>query len=333
MSRVVQVTGRGGPEVLEVVDRPAPEPRAGQVRIAVAAAGVAYGDVVRRKGLLVVRHPFTPGYDVAGVIDAVGDGGDATLVGMPAAVLMPRAGIGGYAEHVCVPAERIVRLPAGLDPAIAVCLGLNYITAHQLIHRIVGLHAGQRVLIHGAAGGVGTALVDIGSRAGLVLYGTASAGKHALLHERGVTAIDYRSEDFVARIAELTGDGVDACFDPIGGEHLHRSYRTLRAGGTLVAFGVSGDVDAGLLGLLSGTATMARLRLRRDGRHLRLYLITLTPGSSWQHCRDDWTTLLAQHAAGELHPIVGARIPLADVRRAHEMIDAAAVAGKIVLTP
>ncbi len=332
MSKLVVVNGRGGPEVLRVVDRPTPVPRPGQVRIAVEAAGVAYGDVVRRKGVLVAGSGFTPGYDVCGVVDAVGDGDDPGLVGARVAVLMPKVGTGGYAEHVCVPAERLVRVPDGVDPAIAVCLGLNYITAYQLIHRIVALEPGQRVLIHGAAGGVGSALVDLGRLHALQLYGTASAGKHALLRERGCTPIDYREEDFVAHIAELTGDGVDACFDAIGGDHLKRSYQTLRPSGTLVAFGISGDIDAGWRGLLSGAGTMVRLKLRPDRRHLKLYGITVTPGSGWRHCRDDWAHLLDLHVRGALAPVVGARVPLAEVRRAHELIDRAAVSGKIVLT-
>ncbi len=333
-SRVVQVTGRGGPEVLEVVERALPEPGRGEVRIAVEAAGVAYADAMRRRGLMAPRRPFTPGYDAVGTVEAAGASVDGRLVGSRAGVLMPTPGIGGYAHHVCVPAERLVRVPTGVDAAEAVCLGLNYVTAYQLVHRFVPLRAGQRVLIHGAAGGVGTALCDMGRAHGLLMYGTASVGKHALVRERGATPIDYRSEDFVARIAELTnGAGVDAVFDPIGGAHLRRSYRALARDGTLVSYGVSGTVERGLSGLIAGMVIFSGLKLRFDRRRVRLYLSTVSRGASWRHCRDDWATLLALLQHDELRPVVGARIPLAEVRRAHELIEAAALTGKIVLVP
>jgi NADPH:quinone reductase-like Zn-dependent oxidoreductase len=247
-------------------------------------------------------------------------------------VLMPTPGVGGYAEHVCVPAARLVLVPDGVDTVEALALGLNYVTAYQLLERIVPLAPGARVLVHGAAGGVGTALLDLARRRGLVVYGTASAGKHELVRSYGATPIDYRSEDFVARVRELTGGaGVDAVFDPIGGAHLRRSNETLRPGGTLVSFGASGDLERGLVGVLGGVASYLRLKLRADGRRRRMYLITLTRGTSWRHCRDDWTALLSLRARDEVHPLVGARVPFAEARRAHQLIDAAAVSGKIVL--
>ncbi|MCC6620150.1 MAG: zinc-binding dehydrogenase [Deltaproteobacteria bacterium] len=331
MSRVVMVTGRGGPDVLEVVERAAPSPGRGAVRIAVEAAGVAFGDVMRRRGMLAPRPPFTPGYDVVGRVEAVGQGAEPALVGRRVAAMMPKVGFGGYADHVVVPVARLVQVPDGVDPVDAVCLGLNYITAYQLLHRIVPLGPGKRALIHGAAGGVGTALMDLGQRLGVELYGTASAGKHALLRERGATPIDYRSEDFVQRIAELTGDGVDAVFDSVGGAHLRRSYRTLRRGGTLVSFGLTGDSDRGWRGMLSQAGIYLGLKLRFDRIRLRLYMITATPGTGWRRCRQDWAALLTQHARGELAPLVGARVPLADVRHAHELVDGARVTGKVVL--
>jgi len=329
-SRRVVITRKGGPEALAVVDTPAPEPRRGQVRITVAVAGVAFGDVVRRRGLLAPRHPFTPGYDVAGTVDAAGPAVDASLVGARVAALLPGPGLGGYAEHVCVAAERLVPIPDGIDFADAISLGLNYVTAYQLLHRVVRLRPGQRVLVHGAAGGVGTALLDLGRRLELEMYGTASAGKHELLRARGAIPIDYRRCDFVDRIAEL--GGVDAVFDPIGGAHLLRSYRTLRRGGTLVSFGVSGDLSRGWRGVLAGLGIFASLKLRPDRRRVRLYAITATRGAGWRRCRDDWAELLDLRRRGRVDPVIGARVPLGEARRAHELMDAAAVSGKIVLT-
>lgn len=329
-SRKVIATGRGGPEVLDVVEFPLPSPGRREIRIAVEAAGVAYGDVMRRRGVFAPRAAFTPGYDVVGIVDSAGRDCDRTLIGRRVAAMMPNLGTGGYAEHVCIPAVRAVAVPDDIDPAEVVALGLNYITAYQLIHRILPVPRGGRVLIHGAAGGVGSALLDLGRARGLTMYGTASAGKHAFVRERGATPIDYRSEDFVARIEQLCPGGVDAVFDPIGGAHLRRSYAAVAPRGTLVSFGVSGDLARGSLGVIRGMARFATLKFR-PGPRVRLYLITLTRGAGWKHCRDDWRTLLAMRARNELSPVVGARVPFGDVRRAHELIDAAAVPGKIVL--
>src|SRR5262249_19515993 len=144
-SRHAIVTGRGGPEVLEVAVREAPAPRRGEVRIAVEAAGVAFGDVVRRRGVMAPRRPFTPGYDVVGIVDAVGPDVDTARLGGRGAAMMPTMGIGGYAEHVCVPAARLVDVPDGIDPAIAVSLGLNYITAYQLLCPIAPLRPREKL--------------------------------------------------------------------------------------------------------------------------------------------------------------------------------------------
>ncbi|MFT5683748.1 MAG: NADPH:quinone reductase-like Zn-dependent oxidoreductase [Myxococcota bacterium] len=330
--RKAVVTGRGGPEVLSIVEVPSPEPRRGQVRIRVEAAGVAYGDVMRRRGVLVLPGPFTPGYDVVGIIDAVGSGVDPERIGVRVAAMMPKTGFGGYAEQVCMPADRTTTVPDGIDPVDAVALGLNYITARQIIHRLAGLTAGQSLLIHGAAGGVGTAALDIGRAAGLTLYGTASAGKHDIVRDRGGIPIDYRSEDFVTVLKQQAPDGVDAVLDPIGGAHLHRSYATLGPRGTLVVFGVSGDVERGMAGVIAGVGSVLSLMLRLNGKRVRPYGISVSPGTGPASCCADWAVLLNQHAAGEITPLVGARLPLSEVAEAHRLMDAASVVGKIVLT-
>ena len=315
-----------------MVEGPVPRPRRRQVRIRVRAAGVAFGDVMRRRGILAPRRPFTPGYDVAGVVDAIGANVSGWRAGDRVACMMPRTGIGGYADHVCVPASRLVRVPNSVPADEAVSLGLNYITAYQMLHRLVALRAGQRILVHGAAGGVGSALLELGGLLGLEMYGTASSRKHDLVRERGAVPIDYRNEDFVARIAELCGDGIDAVYDGIGGEHLEESYRTLRSGGTLVAFGISGDLDRGLPAVIASISLYLRLKLRRDHRHARLYGIGASPQAWPANCRSDWQTVLGLRVRGLLAPVIGARIPLDEVARAHDLLDRAAVMGKIVLT-
>ena len=230
------------------------------------------------------------------------------------------------------PADRTAEVPDGVRSVDAVALGLNYITARQIIHRLLALSPGQSLLIHGAAGGVGTAALDVGRLAGLTMYGTASAGKHDIVRSRGGIPVDYRSTDFVQAIAALAPEGVNGVLDPIGGAHLKRSYQTLAPGGTLVMFGVSGDIAKGMTGVLVGLSTLLSLLLRLDGRKVRPYGISVSPGSGHARCRDDWAAILASHADGQLTPLIGATLPLVEVAQAHQMMDAASVVGKIVLT-
>jgi len=330
-SRRIEVRGSGGPDVLHVVEGPIPIPGRGQVVIRVQAAGVAYGDVMRRRGVLAPPWAFTPGYDVVGRIATVGRGVDPDRVGQCVGLLLPGIGFGGYAEHVIARATRLVPIPTGLDPVVAVALGLNYVTAWQILHRQLRLPPGASLLVHGAAGGVGTALVELGRQAGLTLYGTASAPKHEQVRARGAEPIDYRAHDFVDVLRQRLPQGLDAVTDGIGGNHLLRSRQVLRRGGALVFFGVSGDVAGGMSQVLRGGAALLRLAL--DPRlRLRLYGFMSSPASLPWRCRQDWARLLDLGASGELAPAIGARIPLLQAAQAHDLVDRAAVVGKVVLT-
>ena len=331
-TRAVVIPRFGGPEVLELREVELPRPRRGQVRVRVQASGVAYGDLMRRRGVLApLRRPFTPGYDVAGVVEALGPGVDPSWRGARVAAMMPTPGIGGYAEHVRLPASRLARVPDAVPFDEAVCLSLNYITAHQLLHRFARVRRGDRILVHGAAGGVGTALLQLAARLDLDVHGTASAKKHALVRSLGARPIDYRAEDFVEVIRERTGgEGVAAVFDGIGGAHLRRSHAVLARGGTLVSFGVSGE--RGLGGIARTLGHFVSLALRPDGRRVRFYAITATPGAFPAQCRDDFEALLGMRARGEVAPVVAARLPLERADEAHRMLETSAVMGKVVLT-
>lgn len=313
----------GGPEVLEVVREPVPEPRPGEVRIRVTRCGVAFGDVMRRKGVLAPFAPFTPGYDVVGVVEA----GDPAWVGARVAYLLRSVGVGGYAEHVCARAGDLVRVPDGLDDDTAIALVMNYVSAWQIVHRVGRLAKGQRLLVQGASGGVGTALLDVGRHAGLVLLGTASARKHDVVRSFGAVPIDYKTEDVPARVHALCG-GADAVADPIGGEGLYASHAALRPGGMLVFFGFTADIDRGLLGLASGFARVVCLKLRL-GKRTRSYGLTVPPLSSYAKSREDLGHVLA--AAGSFTPVIGGRFELAEAAEAHEALDAGTAAGKLIL--
>jgi NADPH:quinone reductase-like Zn-dependent oxidoreductase len=329
----VVVQQHGPPEVLQVVEEDLPEPRAGEVRIRVLAAGVsAYDLMFRRSGSLpgTPRVPFTLGEDVVGVVDRPGQGVSAFEPGQKVAAATLCLGVGGgYAEYLCLPATELVRVPAGVDPAEAVCAVVNYLTAHMALHQTAGVRAGERILVHGAAGGVGTALLDLGRLAGLEMYGTASRHNHELVSALGATPIDYWAEDFVERVRRLTGDGVDAAFDPVGGaRQLRRSYQALRRGGRLVWFGVAAAKKDGLRVIPFTLLMRTMLALIPDGKR-----VPLTPdlGKDKAWYRGTLTELLGLLAEGRIQPTVAARIPLADAARAHELLERGGHAGKVVL--
>jgi NADPH2:quinone reductase len=216
-----------------------------------------------------------------------------------------------------------------VDPAEAVCVVVNYLTAHMAMHRTANIRSGERILVHGAAGGVGTALLELGKLAGLEMYGTASKYNHELVSALGATPIDYRTEDFVERIRGLTGDGVDAVFDPIGGaRQLWRSYRVLRKGGRLVWFGVAATKKEGLRVIPLTLLMRTLLALIPDGKQAPL-APDLGKDNAWY--RETLTELLDSLAAGKIKPVVAERIPLAEAARAHELLERGGYAGKVVL--
>jgi NADPH:quinone reductase len=336
------VTHYGGPDALQVLEEERPEPKAGEVRVNVLAAGVSLPDIMAREGIHpeTPKVPYTPGWDLVGVVDTIGAG----ISGIePGQIVTAMPIHGAYAEYVCLPQRELVPVPPGVDAAEAVCLVLNYITAYQMMHRSAKVKPGQRVLIHGAAGGVGSALLQLGRLAGLEMYGTCSSRGASAVSDLGGVPIDYQHTDFVEEIHRLTGDGVDAVFESIGGTHIWRSRRALRPGGTVVAYGLTGSLRGGRLA--SG---------RAGGRHrfralaiFGLYIAAgwLLPGRkrvapysiqtlkrlkpAW--FRQDLTALLELLRQRKIKPLIARRLPLAHARRAHELLGQGGVTGKIVL--
>ena len=334
--RHVVVRAVGGPEVLEVAEDELPDPGPGEARIRILAADVGFSDVNIRRGRYpgAPRPPFTPGYAIVGVVDALGPRTAGLTIGQPVGAL---TFMGGYSQAIVLPAAELVPMPAGLDPAEAVTLVFNYLAAYQMLHRVARVASGQRMLVHGAGGGLGTAFLELGRLADLVMYGTASKPKHELVSSLGATPIDYRTEDFVARVAELTGGaGVDAAFDPMGSAHLRQTARAMRHGGTLVAYGYYAAAAKGrsaIRDVLSQYLFLARSRL--PPRRLRVAFYDTRPTKSkhpdWY--RDDLGTLSGLLAAGKLHPVIAARIQLEGVVDAHRRIERADAEGRIVLLP
>lgn len=361
MKRVV-VDRFGGPEVLRVVTADKPRPALGEVCVRVLAAGVSLTDAQLRAGtyLGVPRPPFTPGYELVGVVDEVGPGCSRLETGNRVAAL---TAYGAYAEYVCVPEAEVVVVPADLDPAEVVGLVLTYGTAYQMMHRLAKVRSGESLLVHGAAGRVGVAVLELGALAGLRLYGTASAEDRAAVERLAAVAIDYRNEDFLVRVRELTGDGVDVVLDGIGGMTSLRSFRALRPGGRLVVYGHYAMLERGrtswprwaagwtewygttaavsLWGLLDPRRRVMAYRIQRL-RDSRQWLpvagrrpARLVGGGprnpAW--FREDMTVLLELLRADKIHPVVAERLPLSEARRAHELLAQSAAKGKIVLVP
>lgn len=329
----VVVAQHGGPEVLQMIEEDLPEPRAGEIRVKVLAAGVsAYDLMFRSSGRLpgTPSVPFTLGTDVVGVADKLGEGVSAVELGQTVAgATFCYDGLGGYAEFICLPASELVPVPPGVDPVEAVCLVANYLTAHMAMHRTADVQEGERILVNGAAGGVGTALLELGRLAGLEMYGTVSSYNHELVSELGATPIDYRNEDFVERIRTLTGDGVDVVFDPIGGaRQLWRSNQALRKGGRLTWFGVAATKKNGLRVIPITLVTVALLKLLPNGKQL---LLTPELGKDNAWYRQTLMELLDLLAAGEIKPVVVERIPLNEAARAHKLLERGGYAGKVVL--
>jgi NADPH:quinone reductase-like Zn-dependent oxidoreductase len=273
-------------------------------------------------------------------VDRLGDGVSEIEPGQMVAAL-PISG--AYAEFVCMPQRELVPVPAGLDPAEAVSLVLNYVTAYQMLHHSAKVRPGQRVLIHGAAGGVGSALLQLGRLAGLEMYGTCSSQNASAVSDLGGIPIDYRNLDFVKEIHRLTSDGVDVVFDGIGGSHVWRSREALRRGGKVVAYGFTGSLSGGRS--VSG-ATSGRHRFR-EAAILGRYIVGswIVPGRkrvvpySIQTLkrlrpalfRQDLITLLGLLQQQKIKPLIAQRFPLAEARRAHELLGQGGVTGKIVL--
>jgi NADPH:quinone reductase-like Zn-dependent oxidoreductase len=337
-TRVV-ITAHGGPEVLKVIEEEVPEPRGGEVRLRLLTTGVAFADVLMRYGMYpnTPPLPFSPGYDVVGIVEKLGNEVSGFTVGDAVTALTM---FGGYSQYLCLPATELTPVPAGVDPAEAVSLVLNYVTAQQLIHRIAQLERGQTVLIHGAAGGVGTATLQLGRLAGLKMFGTASRAKHDLVTALGGIPIDYKSDDFVARTLQLTGGaGVDAVFDAAAGKNWWRSYQTLRPGGkapggTLIGFGMSSVIERGKASKLRGAANFALLGLLGllpDGKSARWYSITSEKMRHPDWFREDLAQLLTLLKDQKIKPHVSERLPLREAAKAHDLIEHARVSGKIVL--
>ena len=353
MKRVV-VDHYGGPEVLRVVeDADDPRPGPGEVRVRVLAAGVSFTDSQLRAGTYIPggpKPPFTPGYELVGVVEELGAGCSRLRVGDRIGALTVW---GADADRVCVPEASAVEVPEDLDPAEVLSLVFTYMTAYQVLHRTAMVKRGETVLVHGAAGRVGIATLELGALAGLRLFGTCSARDREKVERLGAVAIDYRHEDFRRRVRELTGgEGVDVVSDSLGGPISLRSFRALRPGGRLVVFGRYDTLKDGhkdwpavikwyasvatvfVWGKLSPRRRVLKYQVQkfRDTAQQRAGAVGgVSRYSEW--FREDFGALLQLLREDTIHPVVAERLPLTEARRAHELLESTASKGKLVLVP
>jgi NADPH:quinone reductase len=342
--RRIIVTHYGGPEALQVREEECPEPKSGEARVKVLAAGVSLPDIMMREGIHpeTPALPFTPGWDLVGVVDRLGAGVFELKPGQIVAAL-PISG--AYTEYICLQQRELVPVPSGLDVGEAVSLILNYVTAYQMLHRLANARPDQRVLIHGAAGGVGSALLQLGRLARLKMYGTCSSRGAAAVIDLDGIPIDYEHQDFVEEIHRLTDAGVDVVFDGIGGTHIWRSRKALRPGGKVVAYGLTSSLRGGRLasGRSGGRHRFRAIaifglyiaggwllpRRKRVVPYSIQWLKRLRPALF----RQDLMALFDLLQQQKIKPLIAQQFPLAQARHAHELLGKGGVIGKIVLLP
>ena len=328
--RYISIKEFGGPEVLGLVtEETLPEPNQGEVRVKVLATSINFTDTLIRRGIypdVKDKPPITPGYDMVGIVDKLGDRVTDLTEGQKVAELTI---IGSYSEYIILPAKNVVTVPDNVNAVEAASMILSYVTDYQMLTRLAKVKEGRKILIHGAGGAVGSALLQIGSTLKLKMYGTASADQHDFLKEFGCHPINYKSEDFVQVVKDLEPNGLDAVFDPFGGDHFKRSIKTLNKKGKLLAFG----------------AYNAKTKMYLIKSFLRVQIWNFTPWmpstkfysiGSWHKKHHDWfesdlKKLFELLSEKKLMPLVSKTIKLEDAKEAHEQIEKGGLKGKLII--
>jgi NADPH:quinone reductase len=319
--KAIQIAQTGGPEVLRLADVPDPSPGPGQVLVRLSAIGINFVDTYHRGGLYPRAVPFVPGGEGAGEVVAVGDG----VSGVAAGDRVASTDLAGaYAELAVVAADRLVPLPAGVPDEVAAAVLLQGMTAHYLLHDSYPVHAGDPVLVHAAAGGMGLLLSQWGKALGARVIGTASTPeKVELARSAGANPV-LGYDGFAAAVRDLTdGDGVAAVYDGVGRATFDESLASLRRHGVLVLYGQS-----------SGPVPPFDLARLNSGGSLYVTRPTLghfvsTPAELLSRAGD----VLGRVAAGTLSVRIGGRYPLAEAARAHEDLESRRTTGKLLLIP
>ena len=336
MPRRVAITKAGSPSVLKILEMPMPVPKEGEVCIEVHFAGINFADTLMRLGLYQPRppFPFTPGYELSGTIHSIGEGVSNFEVGQRVVAAMPT---GGQSSHVAVKTSRVIPVPddMGLDAAAA--MPVTYLTAHHMLHYLGHMKKGDTVLIHGGAGGVGTAALQLCQWAGIErVWATASGSKSEIIEKFGGIAVDRHNEDFVEIVKSATdGRGVDHILDPIGGDNLTRSLSVLAEGGRLYTYGMSAAAPSSKRSLIR-----AFLAWRKTPKFDPLKLMTRNRGvfgvhmGTWKDedaMSEQLYKIMEGIKLGHLKPVIDSVFDAEDVAAAHQYIHDAKNIGKVLL--
>jgi NADPH2:quinone reductase len=325
--RAVMITKKGGPEVLQVVELPIEHPGPGQILVRVRAAGVGSTDLLMLSGnyLYAPKIPMVPGYEIAGAVEEIGAGVTGFEIGQRVASLTV---YGGFAELLLRNADEFIPIPDGVSGRDAAAVVLNYVTAWQMIHRIAKVQTGETALVTGAAGGVGTAALQLLKLTGVNAYGAASARKHDVVRSLGATPIDYQVGPLDRLTRALIPNGVDYSFDAVGGANIGACISATRRGGMVVGFGFVGAAGTFAKVVMFGNLFLgARLR----GRRGKFYGITQIYRKDRGPLREDLPKIFALLIEKKIDPLVTRTFPLLDARKAIEFLAAGSVEGKIVL--
>jgi NADPH:quinone reductase-like Zn-dependent oxidoreductase len=328
----ILVSQYGGPEVLQIIENELRPPGAKEARLKVLAASVSRPDVTVRRGEalytgtpLAQKLPFTPGYAVIGNVDAVGSDSHGVMVGDQVGVLTVT---GGYTEYLYWRSDRLIPISVDVDPAQAVTLILNYIVAYQTMHRVAKVQPGEKALIIGASGGIGTALLQLGRLAGLKMYAMASKSKHSLLSEYGATPIDYSTQDFAEEIHRAEPDGLDVVLDGMMSlSYIRRSLSLLRRGGRIVSYGE----PAGLSELFRILLTFVRINLLGKSKSFKLYGTSTYFLGNQKPYLEDWAILFELLREGKIGPVIAAKFPILEAAKANQLLESGQVVGNVVL--
>lgn len=338
--KAVWITGHGGNSVLQVRETEDPTPKPGEVRVRVERAGLNFAEISARNGIYpdAPPPPFIAGYEAAGVVDALGEGTEGPAVGTR---VMALTRFGGHASMVCVPARQALPIPDAMSFDEAAAIPVVYLTAYHALFRVASVRPGERVLVHMAAGGVGTAVLQLCKTIeGVEVFGTASEPKHAHLREQGCAhPIDYRTKDYEAEVRRITnGEGVDVVLDPLGGPDFRKGYKLLRAAGRLVMYGFSSAQSAGGRNLLRVGLKFAQMpffhpvSLMNDNRSVA----GINVGHLWSEVamlREELDQVLKLYDKGVVKPVIDGVFSFDEAAAAFDRIDLGKNVGKVLLKP
>jgi NADPH2:quinone reductase len=332
----IELPGIGEPETLRAITQELPDPGPGEAVVRVEATGVSFAEQQMRRGKYYDQppFPFVPGYDLVGVVERVG-AGVALAPGRRVAALTKT---GAWAQRVVLPVADLAPVPDGVDPVDAETAIVNGLTAWRMLHRTAHVPSGATIVVLGAAGGVGSLLVQLAVDAGIIVIGVAGSAQQDSVRALGAIPVDYRAEDVPARVRELAPDGVAAVFDHVGGDGIEASWRMLARGGTLVSYGSAATKDDpgnARLPVLKLLARLTAWNLLPNGRHAHFFNLwagkRLRPARYRAQVRQDLTVLFGLLREGRISAQVAARFPLTDAAAALRFAEQGGKTGKVAL--